>query len=825
MPTKYRIQLDDGRKFDVEWDGPSPPTPEDIESSLPPVGDSGVTEGGPSLFGRTLDVMGRVGGVLGRPGAATAAVVKEGLEGYQQQQPFGQMIGEMLGGVKDTLTPSGEGFGKFKRTTDFDEVLGQAGMDEGWTRAGLGFVGDVVIDPINLIPGAAIAKAAGKAGKGVKTALSAVPVPGPVNRLGNAIGDTFVQYRGMDKFKGQRTPDLTFRDDIRLHESALRAADEQADAVTRQLFKDVNKADATKMLHEIDTTGRSTTLPAHGRAWGHIMDEAFQKKVDTRLVDKGAKIENYVPYMTKPQTERGAVVGSALKGFSQSDMPRTQFKTLKDAVAFGNATENAPELMAKYLSSNERAIANNEFLWHVANEYGSTAAKTGFRKANISGLSDFTKQALQDVHFPEEIASHLEKAVKVWETPVEMDRLYKTGVKLWKAMATSLNPGHHFTNFLGNIHNMYVGSDMTMPQITKGIVEAWTITKPGFRTDAGLRHIPRIGRYSGEQIRNAMMKYEIVGTANQLGEFTDLSTSQKLVNNPVLRFARRKGQEVVEDPSKIALFLHQLRKGDSIEQAALKVKDVLFDYSEVTKAEKGLRDTGIVPFYTWMRKNIPLQMRAVFEQPQKVERVKDLVNVPWNANETMVESTIIPEDRQKSGFVPGYIKTAEGVPVMQRFALPAADLNRLDSPESIADLLGPVPKFVMELASGQRLGGGRVRKASGWARPAPMANVLSPLNYLLPESMEGYITPAEVQGRSMQRDIPSWLMSFLPAGFLGSTMAGSDPMQPTMPPITAAGARFFGLTPDPITPEDQQFEARDRVAEWKRKYMQKVLEP
>ena len=91
------------------------------------------------------------------------------------------------------------------------------------------------------------------------------------------------------------------------------------------------------------------------------------------------------------------------------------------------------------------------------------------------------------------------------------------------------------------------------------------------------------------------------------------------VNNPALQFNRWMGS-VIEDNAKLAHFLNRLKKGDSAEAASMSVKRYMFDYGELTTREREIMK-AVIPFYTWMRKNIPLQISAVLEHPARYSRM------------------------------------------------------------------------------------------------------------------------------------------------------------------------------------------------------------
>lgn len=81
--------------------------------------------------------------------------------------------------------------------------------------------------------------------------------------------------------------------------------------------------------------------------------------------------------------------------------------------------------------------------------------------------------------------------------------------------------------------------------------------------------------------------------------------------------AGRKMNSAVEDNARLANFIHNLDRFGDVKRAAEHTKKFLFDYTDLTAFEQGkLRQ--FIPFYTFMRKNLPLQVEQVLVQPGKV---------------------------------------------------------------------------------------------------------------------------------------------------------------------------------------------------------------
>ncbi len=811
----------------AEWDGDGEPTAADFESALPSPGEAPSVEG-PSLLGRGLDVVGRIGGTISRLGSAVSGVAKEGVEAYQQGQALPDFLGDAGTALKDTFTPTG--IGTWKRNDDMDAVLGQAGMEEGWTRAGLGFVGDVLTDPTALAVGP-LAKGAGMLGKAAKA------VPGVDNAL-TAISDTGKAAKGLlgikkvapefiDNIPTSLTKGLSYDNMKRLGDSAQRAAREGGEAQALEFFKGIKHPSTVKDLLYAQDEGRvakDALSQSLQPKWQSKMDELWGKQLELGHVDPADYRKGYVEYQTKSGRPAEVVAGSTTQALPSSALKREKFKTLDAAVKFGGATDEPLDVMSHSIAKVDKALAADEFVRSVAHAFGSDGPKNGYRALNLGNMK-VGKSLAQDIggyHLPTQIADDLEKSVKLWEEPDELQGFYKNAMKIWKSMATAVNPAHHVVNGIGNIHNMYI-SGMSFNEMRKWLPTAAKVARSKSAAD-----MPTIGKHTGEELWKLANKYEIVGTTHQLGETIAKGAMAQVANNKAFKVARQVGTQYFEEPSRLMLWLSEIQKGKTPAQAALRVKDVLFDYSEISKTEKGIRDSGVIPFYTWMRKNIPLQLQMLKEHPERMGRVYHATQVPWNAEQSQVDQTVIPERGQNAGYVPSPLAAEGGAMAMQRLPLPLYDINKLTDLGAAADMLGPIPKTVIEYLTGNKFFGGSVDKPAGITSASTAASLLSPLNLVLPEHMQGYITPQEVNGRQMQADRQAWLMNnLIPTGVWGSTARmslGEDPTQPQIEKWNhALAARLLGMSPDVISGMDQAYEAKDRIAEWKRKQMQKMI--
>ena len=107
-----------------------------------------------------------------------------------------------------------------------------------------------------------------------------------------------------------------------------------------------------------------------------------------------------------------------------------------------------------------------------------------------------------------------------------------------------------------------------------------------------------------------------------------------LGNNGWLRFTRGAAR-ITEQNARGALFIQSMLDGMTGAEAANNVKKYLFDYSELTEFEKKFM-RNVIPFYTWLRKNIPLQMESILKNPTKYANVAKIYSEFGGMTESMV---------------------------------------------------------------------------------------------------------------------------------------------------------------------------------------------
>lgn len=302
-----------------------------------------------------------------------------------------------------------------------------------------------------------------------------------------------------------------------------------------------------------------------------------------------------------------------------------------------------------------------------------------------------------------EVARHLERLHDVFETDLgvrTLGTMLSQVQNFWKGLVTAPNPMFHVRNALGNVFNNFLGG----------------VVNPGlywlaFAIQRGGNDMLELGgrRISGQQVRALFRQYGLEGFGFFEGESIRGMRQQAVerfgqqgwrLYSPIEQ-GRRVG-DLIETNAKLAHFLDKLSKGWSPEQAADSVRKYLFDYSDLTKAEEKIRN--FIPFYTWTRKNIPLQIEALFTQPGKMAAVNKLVQNMASATET--EESPQPDWLKNELAIP-VVRTKDGQVVYLTPDLPLNNLNMIDGLQgtmrNVLGMVTPLAKVPIELAMGQQV--------------------------------------------------------------------------------------------------------------------------
>ena len=311
-----------------------------------------------------------------------------------------------------------------------------------------------------------------------------------------------------------------------------------------------------------------------------------------------------------------------------------------------------------------------------------------------------------------------------------MNKLLKTydkATSLYKKLAYLWNPGHIMRDFTGNVFNGYL-MGLTNPKYYKEAFDYMTnpdmmVKVPGF-TDMTAKQFISKCRQNG-----------VLDIGSSLAEFAgDPVIGIKKGKNPAMKalngygWAMRMGTRQSDTFTRLAGMLYQLRQGKSFDEAAVQVKKFYFDYFELTSFERNVMKR-IIPFYTWMRKNIPLQLEMMIKNPRELARISDTMNAAAGEPISWSEQ-------------PEYIQEAGAFPLgnLNHYLspnLPYSDLSRgipnLETAKNWLSAVNPIIRAPIELATNTQWFNGRpIENYGGEQRDLPLAGLLRALGIETP---------------------------------------------------------------------------------------------
>lgn len=297
----------------------------------------------------------------------------------------------------------------------------------------------------------------------------------------------------------------------------------------------------------------------------------------------------------------GKVANLADEGI-QYDEKAGQFLKWKTPVKVEQAT--AKEINESLVGAGKSPLFKEDLPTVVARMGISTGRKQAgveFLEAT-KGLEGKAKELANETYEKMTNVESIAKAIKYFDNVQN----------LWKAQVL-VAPSYHIRNEVGNLWNnflanvgpdSYVKSTALQTRMARG-----TLSK------------------ADEALVETMKKEGVIGTGQYGGDITQTIADEigGASWNPVSqRFGLYKGNRAIgsaiEDNAKIAHYLQKIDDGFTPKASAESVKKYLFDYSDLTWGEQNILKR-VMPFYTWTRKNVPLQIEQFFNQPGKFSNV------------------------------------------------------------------------------------------------------------------------------------------------------------------------------------------------------------
>lgn len=277
-------------------------------------------------------------------------------------------------------------------------------------------------------------------------------------------------------------------------------------------------------------------------------------------------------------------------------------------------------------------------------------------------------------------------------------KAFDTATSFWKKFAL-FSVGYHLRNAIGGIFNNYVGG---MNLYNGDLVKY---------TGQAANEVANAARGKESALYREYRKQGLSSSALTNVEFVSHGDPEKAIEKTITERSKNTKGKVIDRLKPQRAFTTSREVGDIIDQtnrfavykwareklkldpakAADKVKELQYDYSKLSPTEQQIF-ARTIPFYRWMRNNIPYQIRQFIHDPRKYAAVNKLRLNGQSAAGLNEDNT------------PEFMKSQFAIPVSGKkylsLGLPLADLTKLSNPlKTGVDALNPLLKTPIELAT------------------------------------------------------------------------------------------------------------------------------
>ncbi len=448
------------------------------------------------------------------------------------------------------------------------------------------------------------------------------------------------------------------------------------------------------------------------RAYADAMQALDKVQADrlNRLVDEineGGEAVDYIYHLLTPEAKIVLESQGLIRGTGAGDFMRQRnIKTIQsggrklaeDLGIKGNAFEQDVRKILAVRAQKSAYTVFTRDIKKAAIDIATTQKREGYVAINnILGATDIK----QTLYVPREVAEYLQRLLNPKQFTKDTEtflNIYDTVTSLIKGFLTTfriyVGDIAFFTrNMVGNVYNSLLSN------VSKtSYIKAWafllsdemaTITTKNGRVytkqeilELAQKHNAVNGGIVNEIVQDIKKATEELRKIKEKGNIAKVTTG---LANAFAKAAEKSGKlnEAIEIQSKMALFIAHLIDGNTAQRAAEITRKYLFDYNELTAFEKGVMKR-IVLFYTWLRKNIPLQLEH-FVTP------KVITNLPLRLS-TKTLRAVQEKEREEvvdTGALTGFLEdtnpiilyknpeTRKAVMFMSEGLLPQFDVNEI----------------------------------------------------------------------------------------------------------------------------------------------------
>jgi hypothetical protein len=675
--------------------------------------------------------------IISRPGYAVKAGIKEVMKDTEKTIP--QVMSEGLHGQQ--------------RVTG-NELWGMGGVSG---VPLLGFATELATDPINLIPGKVLAAPLVTAAKGLKTGAEiASKVPGlshivdATKPLAESLKQAFITKSGIPELADLIGKHLSKRE-------YLKGKELEFGVQTRNIIQDISRK-MNQPIKDIESQIVSfieqpnASAPEEIKNIGTVIKSRLSDMLTNEMkagvpitaLAEGNKAIEYFPRITskEAQTYLRQAAQSGYGGNAKVWWPKVQNALQRRTADFtldefnkfvkdngleslgGRSVESfflqkPAEAVFIRGTRSAKAITSAEFLNDVARTFGKETPELGFKimPDSVTALNP----SLAGKFFHPDVVNEVTRIIPAYIDPKVTNpfiQQFDNIQNFWKKWTLAPFAKYHLRNMVGNLWNNYLadvnpinygkaqalqmyekfkGTGSAMEKAAIKDLDAFGLspqTAEGLMQSAKENLVVRHGFYGSDIEHTAKQQLSQDFSRQTIPEKIKrivLPTSQHIAVTTGMKVGT-----IIEDNARLAHFLDKLSKGDDASKAALSVKKYLFDYSDLTSFEKTWMKR-LMPFYTWTRKNLPLQLESLITQPKKFIPIEAALR---NQNPQDLLRLKYSQPNIYERLPIQFKKTIDNITYIPLEGLiPAGDISKIARPQEILiELLNPYLKTPIELA-------------------------------------------------------------------------------------------------------------------------------
>lgn len=305
--------------------------------------------------------------------------------------------------------------------------------------------------------------------------------------------------------------------------------------------------------------------------------------------------------------------------------------------------EDPKVFLFKIQQAMEQATREKALFDEIGERFGAKTYGKGYRN-KVEGYP-----YLNGYYFPDDIAKQLPRVVRDWSLPSwtpnnPVIKLYDRVLSMWKTGVTIYRPAHHIRNMVGDVYLGWMdGVNSVRPYMLAARVQK--SMKGAYDTIEDVDKLVEIGimsrnhrapnpnevlfrnksgvEFTAEQIGAVAHQKGLLEHARTLEDIIDMGeqTKFKPFGGKVQKIARG-ASELQNHNARLAHFIDKVMKsrGDNLEeifeQASRRARKWHPSGIDLTQFEKKVL-RRIIPFYSWMRKSLPLLIEGLVMNPGK----------------------------------------------------------------------------------------------------------------------------------------------------------------------------------------------------------------